>query len=141
MKANVVVRVVSLCSAASKPTPKANVAAVCRARDFPADGVRKPRLTSRELEVLGLLCEGLSNKLICRRLNICTGTVKCHVASILSTLGVSSRLQAVLAAYRLGLVTPAQAALDDDDDSAEEASALPPSRAAHLVAAHMSAAA
>ena len=66
---------------------------------------RRLRLTPRELEVLKLLCEGLPNKLIERRLNIGAGTVKCHVASILSKLGVASRLQAVVAAHRLGLLS------------------------------------
>ena len=65
------------------------------------------RLTPRQLEVLELLCEGLPNKLISRRLNIAAGTVKVHIASILRELGVSSRLQAVVAAQRCGLVKEA----------------------------------
>ena len=59
-------------------------------------------LTPRQREVLRLLCEGLPNKLICRRLNISAGTVKAHISSILRELGVTSRLQAVVAARRLG---------------------------------------
>ena len=62
------------------------------------------RLTPRQLEVLALLCEGLPNKLISRRLDIAAGTVKVHIASILRELGVSSRLQAVVAAQRCGLL-------------------------------------
>jgi DNA-binding CsgD family transcriptional regulator len=61
-------------------------------------------LTPREREVLGLLAEGLSNKLICRRLNISTGTVKIHVARVLAELRASTRLQAVITAQRLGLL-------------------------------------
>ena len=61
-------------------------------------------LTPRQLEVLSLLCEGLPNKLICRRLNISTGTVKVHISGILRGLGVTSRLQAVVSARRFGLV-------------------------------------
>ena len=61
-------------------------------------------LTPRQLEVLALLCEGLPNKLICRRLNIATGTVKVHISCILRELGVTSRLQAVVAAQRHGLL-------------------------------------
>jgi DNA-binding NarL/FixJ family response regulator len=61
-------------------------------------------LTPRQLEVLALLCEGLPNKLICRRLNISTGTVKVHISGILRELGVTSRLQAVVAARRYGLL-------------------------------------
>ena len=61
------------------------------------------RLTQRQLAVLRLLCEGLSNKLICQRLEISPGTVKAHIAVILRELGVSSRVQAVVIAHRLGI--------------------------------------
>src|SRR3977135_69432 len=61
-------------------------------------------LTPRQLEVLALLCEGLPNKLICRRLNIATGTVKVHISCILRELGVTSRLQAVGVARRRNFV-------------------------------------
>ena len=57
-------------------------------------------LTPRQLEVLSLLCEGLPNKLICRQLNIAAGTVKVHIGVILRERGVTSRLQAVVAASR-----------------------------------------
>src|SRR5262245_24315039 len=67
-------------------------------------GVNPPHLTPRQMEVLILLCEGLPNKLICRRLNIATGTVKVHISGILRELGVTSRLQAVVAARRCGLL-------------------------------------
>ena len=60
-------------------------------------------LTPRQREVLALLCEGLPNKLIGRRLNIACGTVKIHVMQILRALNVSSRLQAVIAVRSLGL--------------------------------------
>ena len=63
----------------------------------------RERLTPRQLDVLELLCEGLPNKLIGRRLNISSATVKIHVASILQALNVSSRLQAVIVACSLGL--------------------------------------
>lgn len=62
------------------------------------------RMTPREFEVLTLLAEGLPNKLIARRLQISANTVKCHIASILGELAVESRLQAVVAAYRGGLI-------------------------------------
>lgn len=65
--------------------------------------VTSVHLTPRQLEVLALLCEGLPNKLICRRLNISAGTVKAHLSSILRELGVGSRLQAVVWARRCGL--------------------------------------
>ena len=61
-------------------------------------------LTPRQREVLSLLCKGLPNKLICRQLNIATGTVKVHIGVILRELGVTSRLQAVVSAGRCGLL-------------------------------------
>lgn len=61
-------------------------------------------LSGRELEVLDLLAEGLSNKLIAHRLNISEHTVKTHVASIFTKLGASSRTEAVSQAIRRGLV-------------------------------------
>lgn len=61
-------------------------------------------LSDRELEVLGLLADGLSNKLIAHRLNISEHTVKTHVASIFAKLGSSSRTEAVSQAIRRGLV-------------------------------------
>ena len=61
-------------------------------------------LSDRELEVLTLLVEGLSNKLIAHRLSISEHTVKTHVTSILAKLGVSSRTEAVSQAIRRGLV-------------------------------------
>jgi DNA-binding NarL/FixJ family response regulator len=61
-------------------------------------------LTERELELLDLLAEGISNKLIAHRLGISEHTVKTHVASIFAKLGVSSRTEAVSQAIRRGLV-------------------------------------
>jgi two-component system, NarL family, response regulator YdfI len=61
-------------------------------------------LSERELEVLDLLAEGLSNKLIAHRLSISEHTVKTHVASIFAKIGVASRTEAVSQAIRRGLV-------------------------------------
>ena len=61
-------------------------------------------LTSRELQVLQLLAEGLPNKAIAGRLKISEHTVKFHVNAILSKLGVQSRTEAVVRASRLGLI-------------------------------------
>jgi DNA-binding NarL/FixJ family response regulator len=63
-------------------------------------------LTARQREVLLLLCAGLPNKLIGRRLGLSDATVKCHVASVLRSLNVSTRLEAVAIAFQLGLVRP-----------------------------------
>ncbi len=61
-------------------------------------------LTPRELEVLGLLAEGLPNKAIARRLGISDHTVKFHVNAVLGKLGARSRTEAVVRATRLGLI-------------------------------------
>ncbi len=60
-------------------------------------------LTLRQLEVLSLICSGLSNKEISRTLDLAEGTVKIHVTAILKTLRVTSRTQAVIAAQDFGL--------------------------------------
>ncbi len=61
-------------------------------------------LSDREIEVLDLLAEGLSNKLVAYQLSISEHTVKTHVASILAKLGAASRTEAVSQAIRRGLV-------------------------------------
>jgi DNA-binding NarL/FixJ family response regulator len=67
--------------------------------DAPAAG-----LTARELEVLQLLVEGASNKVVAHRLGITPHTVKFHVAAIVAKLGASGRTDAVAKAVRQGLV-------------------------------------
>lgn len=83
------------------------------------------RLTPRQLEVLGMLCEGLSNKLIARRLNISSGTVKVHVVHILRALKVSSRLQAVLIARNAGLEAKLQQVAANTPAAAPASAARP----------------
>jgi DNA-binding NarL/FixJ family response regulator len=68
------------------------------------EGASSVRLTPRQCEVLELLCEGLSNKVIARQLTLSENTVRWHVQAILETLQVSSRSEAAFAARRLGLV-------------------------------------
>ncbi|MFB7911264.1 response regulator [Kitasatospora sp. NPDC056076] len=62
-------------------------------------------LSDRERDVLVLLAEGLSNAEIGRRLHLSAGTVKDHVSTLLSRLGLVNRLQAALWAHRAGLLT------------------------------------
>lgn len=61
-------------------------------------------LTQREREVIALLAEGASNKLIARRLDISVHTAKFHVAAILDKLGAVNRTDAIAIAMREGLV-------------------------------------
>lgn len=60
-------------------------------------------LTERQMEVLVLMMQGKSNKLICRALDIAEPTVKNHVTAILKALKVSNRTEAVIVAGALGL--------------------------------------
>ncbi|HEX8680821.1 MAG TPA: response regulator transcription factor [Ardenticatenaceae bacterium] len=62
-------------------------------------------LTPREAEVLELLSQGLSNKMIARQLQISEHTVKFHVSSVYAKLGASSRADAVSRGARRGLIT------------------------------------
>ena len=66
---------------------------------------RAVHLSPRQVEVLMLLGEGLANKPIGRQLGISACTVKQHVQAILKEFGAANRLQAVIYAYRYGILT------------------------------------
>ncbi|HEX6306044.1 MAG TPA: response regulator transcription factor [Anaerolineales bacterium] len=76
--------------------------ALIQARTVPAK--RQYQLTEREQEVLALMVPGLSNPQIAARLVVSKSTIKCHVSSILSKLGVSTRTEAVALALHQDLV-------------------------------------
>jgi DNA-binding NarL/FixJ family response regulator len=76
-------------------------------------GVRGPRrsttqnvagLTARQLEVLQLLADGLTNADIAARLTLSHKTIEHHISAVLDKLGVTSRGQAIAAAHRLRLI-------------------------------------
>lgn len=71
-------------------------------------------LTPREMEILCLLAEGQSNKLIARNLGISDGTVKLHVKAILRKLGIHSRVEAAVIAVEQGLRKKNKADYDEN---------------------------
>jgi len=88
--------------------PAATERLVARFAQQPApDAARSlDELTDREKEILTLLATGLSNAELAERLFLSETTVKTHVSSILRKLRVRDRVQAVIAAYDAGLVSP-----------------------------------
>ena len=71
---------------------------------LPPSGPANEHLTPRELEVLGMLAEGLGNREIAGRLGVSDHTVKFHISSILDKLGAATRTEAVTLGLRLGLI-------------------------------------
>jgi DNA-binding NarL/FixJ family response regulator len=76
------------------------------ARPAPLMGERAKRLTPRELEVLQLICNGLSNKEIASKLELSANTVAVHRANIMNALGVHKTAELVVYALQNGLVSP-----------------------------------
>ncbi|HUQ29049.1 MAG TPA: response regulator transcription factor [Usitatibacter sp.] len=68
-----------------------------------ANAAARLGITPRQAEVLALMLAGKPNKAICRELNLAEGTVKSHVAAVLKALDASNRVEAVIAAAKLGL--------------------------------------
>ncbi|WP_086820124.1 response regulator transcription factor [Allokutzneria sp. NRRL B-24872] len=66
----------------------------------------KEPLTQRELEVLGLIALGMTNREAAAKLFISEATVKTHLLHVYAKLGVNDRAAAVATAYELGLITP-----------------------------------
>ena len=76
------------------------------ARPAPLPGERAQRLTPRELEVLQLICNGLSNREIAAKLELSVNTVAVHRANIMNALGVHKTAELVVYALQNGLVSP-----------------------------------
>lgn len=68
------------------------------------DSLDDAKLTTRQLQVLELLCEGKSNKLIARALDLSENTVRVHVSAILSYFSASTRGEAALLARQKGII-------------------------------------
>jgi DNA-binding NarL/FixJ family response regulator len=79
----------------------ANLADAMRRRMEP----RGPQLSPRELEVLGLLAEGLGVAAIARKLYVSESTAKTHISKIYEKLGAANRAQAIMKAVRSGLIS------------------------------------
>ena len=84
--------------AAASPLPQAD--------SKPSPTPAELGLTERQVDVLALMMQGRSNKLICRALDLAEPTVKNHVSAILKALKVSNRTEAVLAVAALGWKLP-----------------------------------
>jgi len=67
---------------------------------------QRTRLTPRELDVLQLICDGLSNKQIAAKLQVSVNTVGVHRANIMNALGIHKTAELVVYALQNGLVNP-----------------------------------
>jgi LuxR family maltose regulon positive regulatory protein len=92
--------------AVGKRDPLAAFAARISAAIGGVRGERDGLLTAREVEVLELLSEGLSNRAIAARLVTSEATVKSHVHHLIAKLGVSTRAEVLVSARRQGLLPP-----------------------------------
>ena len=84
--------------------PKALTEQLLQGPAVPVEELAEP-LTEREREVLELLGQGLSNKLIARELHISEHTVKFHISSLYTKLDVNNRAEAVSQGARRGLIS------------------------------------
>jgi NarL family two-component system response regulator LiaR len=64
------------------------------------------KMTPKELEILGLLAKGISNKDIANELGVSVRTIKSHLADLFLKLHVSSRTEAVIVSLRSGIISP-----------------------------------
>jgi DNA-binding NarL/FixJ family response regulator len=102
--ANKVLKQYSTPSAVGTSSPSSHVQAPTAASGATANSALPEPLSPRELEVLGLLVDGLSNQQIADKLIISLATAKTHVRNILNKLAVDDRTQAAVHAMRRGIV-------------------------------------
>jgi DNA-binding NarL/FixJ family response regulator len=88
------------------PSVQARLVRAASAGAAPTGDALPDDLTAREVEVLTLIGEGLSNRELAHRLFVSEATVKTHVNNLFAKTGVRDRAQAVGYAYRHGLVRP-----------------------------------
>jgi len=100
------IRVVAAGDALLAPSITRRLIAEFARRPVAADEPALEELTAREREVLVLIAEGLANAEIAARLYLSEATVKTHVKRVLAKLRLRDRVQAVVFAYRCGLVEP-----------------------------------
>lgn len=86
------------------PLQRAVEALVARSHLDPSAATSPGPLTTRELEVLTLVAEGLTNRQIGQRLYISEKTASVHLSNLMAKLGVSGRTEAVTVAHRRGLL-------------------------------------
>jgi DNA-binding NarL/FixJ family response regulator len=99
----------AVCAGRMHLDPLVQARLVAAVSSGPAPVVPEPSgLTSRELEVLALLADGLSNNEIARHLFLSNATVKTHINHIFAKTGVRDRAQAVRYAYEHGLAREAR---------------------------------
>ena len=87
-----------------------------RPPDVRAAALLAEQITPREQDVLSLLVQGASSEEVARNLSVSPNTVRTHVQSIFTKLGVHSRLEATAFAVRYGLVSGARTETKDSDE-------------------------
>jgi DNA-binding NarL/FixJ family response regulator len=100
------IRVVAAGNSLFGPAATERLVARFAQQPSPDAGRTLDELTEREKEILTLLASGLSNAELAEKLFLSETTVKTHVSAILRKLRVRDRVQAVIAAYDAGLVSP-----------------------------------
>ena len=79
------------------------LAEALRNQRSPASGPDIANLTAREMQIMRLIAEGLSNKMIARRLDVTEGTVKVHVKNLLKKMKLRSRVEVAVWAVQEGV--------------------------------------